>query len=477
MMKRFSHPATALFLALGVLVFSGNPGPSSAATWSPAPIPSRTRVWVGPCVSSTDLDCVESVGAVINGQEVKGTLTGRTGPSADGGISSYEWRIQGLVNEDGKDLVSSQVLLTGANTERTNLYPSTLVGLSVSVYATNSDGFRPQWESGLDTCDAVNGRMNGKCVRYGNLQSGIKFSVIVRTSWTMPSLVSSKNGETTTAVEKLATSGASRVTVAGIPHRTLGVDPPQVNSVDSSTSRGAWANRLFGFDVLDGRQFGSLASCYEQPTLVVSDNAWGPSVPTFDRSTGALDLKVRNPHFDVDGTTLFTGAYQARIPQETAQCLWGPKIASTKQFKVSVIEDSTGSSKVSTTSVTSDGTTFRIDASGFTFSSPTIRVTADESLGTTTTTINKTPVPSKPTGVSTVAARGSVTVTFSSVSGVSHTVTATYGSLRKTFSCRVGTSKVTCSAKSMKKGTWKLSIVPRNSSGAGTAYTKSVRVS
>jgi hypothetical protein len=36
---------------------------------------------------------------------------------------------------------------------------------------------------------------------------------------------------------------------------------------------------------------------------------------------------------------------------------------------------------------------------------------------------------------------------------------------------------VTCSAKSLRKGSWKLSIVPRSSAGTGTAYSKSLRIS
>jgi hypothetical protein len=313
------------------------------------------------------------------------------------------------------------------------------------------------------------------CSRFGNLQQGVTFYMVLRSSWVLPSIVSAKSSEPVVTTEKLATSGASRVRIQGIPHRILGVDPSQMTTYFTDPKGfGAWTTRSFAFHLLDGRQFGYYGECVEKATLVMGDNTKGATPPTFDKSTGALDLKVVNPHFDTDRTTVYTGAYQARIPQETAQCLWGPKITSTKQFKVSVIEDSTGSSKVSTTSITSDGSIFRIDASGFTFSSPTIRVTADESLNSTVTPV--VAKPARPTVVSTVIARGSVTVVLKRVSGVSHTVTVTSGSLRKTLSCRSATSRVTCTAKSLRKGSWKLSIVPRNSAGTGTAYTKSLRV-
>ncbi|MEY4364907.1 MAG: hypothetical protein RLZZ305_251, partial [Actinomycetota bacterium] len=94
MMRYRPLPLFAAIL-MGCLVLSGPSSLSSAATWTPAPVPDGTRVWVGPCTGASDLDCIESVSAVVNGQEVKGTLTGRTGASADGGVASYEWRIPG----------------------------------------------------------------------------------------------------------------------------------------------------------------------------------------------------------------------------------------------------------------------------------------------------------------------------------------------------------------------------------------------
>ena len=473
---RIPRLVATLLLILGALVLTGNAAPSAAATWTPAPVPSGTQSWLAPCATDSSLDCIESVGAVINGSDVKGTLTGRTGNSNTGGICCHEWRIPGLVNEDGLDLVETQLRLTGDNVSVSPCSSKCLVGFQGDIYATSQNGFRPQWESKLDTCAANNGRVNGVCSRFGNLQQGVTFFMVLRSSWVLPSIVSAKSSEPVVTTEKLATSGASRVRIQGIPHRILGVDPSQMTTYFTDPKGfGAWTTRSFAFHLLDGRQFGYYGECVEKATLVMGDNTKGATPPTFDKSTGALDLKVVNPHFDTDRTTVYTGAYQARIPQETAQCLWGPKITSTKQFKVSVIEDSTGSSKVSTTSITSDGSIFRIDASGFTFSSPTIRVTADESLNSTVTPV--VAKPARPTVVSMVIARGSVTVVLKRVSGVSHTVTVTSGSLRKTLSCRSATSRVTCTAKSLRKGSWKLSIVPRNSAGTGTAYTKSLRVS
>lgn len=476
------RPLTLLAALLGGLVLSGTSAPSSAATWAPAPVPSGTQAFVGPCTTTADLDCIESIGAIINGVEVKGTLTGRTGPTNTGGICCHEWRIPGLVNEDGLDLVETQLKLTGDNMSSTATPPCAskcLVGFQGDIYATSQNGFRPQWESKLDTCAANNGRVNGVCSRFGNLQTGVTFYMVLRSSWVLPSIVSAKSSDPVVTTEKLGTSGATRVKVQGIPHRIMGIDPSQMTTFYTAPDgRGAWASRSFAFHVLDGRQFAYYSTCVESPTLVMGDNTKGATPPTFDRTTGALDLKVVNPHFDTDGATVTTGAYQARIPLETAQCLWGPKVTSTKQFSVSVLEDSTGAKKVSTTSISADSTTFSINASGFTFSSPTIRVTATEEAAAAPEPAGTAPVavPAKPTGVTVKTTRGALTTVFARPASVTHKVTAVRGKTTKTLACSTSSTKVTCSVRGLTKGSWKLSIMHRNSAGYGSAYTKVVQV-
>lgn len=442
-------------------------------------MPSGTNKFIAPCANDAELDCIESIGAYVNGSLVKGTLTGTTAPTADGGVSGHEWSIPGLTNEDSKSLVETQVKLTGNDVSVAPCTAKCLVGVAASIFATSqgSPPFRPEWESKLDTC--TTNKIDGKCVRYGNLQDGVKFTMTVRTSWVVPSIISSKNSDTSVAVEKLATSGASRVTVSGIPYRTLGVDPPQMRTVDSATSRGAWAQKQFNVTILDGRQFAYYESCYDKPTLVVADNTWGPSTPTFDRTSGALDLRVMNPHFDTDNTTEFAGAYQSRIPLETARCLWGDKIASANQFSVEVFETA-GTTKTATTSVKIEDEIVKIDAAGFTFSSPTIRVKANQTAAPTTpagsTTAAAPATPAKPTKVKTTLKKRVLTVTFTRQTGVTYKVVAKSGKTTRTLKCKASGSTSRCLSTVLPKGTWKVTVTPKNSSGVGTAWSKSVRV-
>jgi hypothetical protein len=129
--------------------------------------------------------------------------------------------------------------------------------------------------------------------------------------------------------------------------------------------------------ILDGRYWrgGTYSKCADLPPLVVADNTWSPNSPTFS-STNGLELNVSNPHYDTDGKTPLEGRYNGIVPLSTASCLWGKDLNSKSQFIAEVFESTTGVTKAATTAVSVNSNELRIIASGFTFSSPTIRVTA-----------------------------------------------------------------------------------------------------
>ena len=82
--------------------------PATARAWVPVePTPGQPQLFVGPCQTASDVDCIESIGAFINGAWVDGVVTGRTAPTATGGVCCHEWQIPGLVNEDGFDRVET----------------------------------------------------------------------------------------------------------------------------------------------------------------------------------------------------------------------------------------------------------------------------------------------------------------------------------------------------------------------------------
>ncbi|MEY3806668.1 MAG: hypothetical protein RIR69_1480, partial [Actinomycetota bacterium] len=334
--------------------------------------------------------------AFINNSWVKGTPTGRNGY---GGTS--EWQILGLVNEDTKDLVEARNAIE---------YNGHIVH-NIDLFGTSVDGFRPAWESGRRTTYCA--VMNDVCVRYGNLQAGIPFRVTYRSSWVLPTALSSKLSNVELTVEKLAQSGATRVTIVGTPLEYIGVaDEADITSPDG---RGGWISREFSAGMIDGRFYKRLKrECIEKPTFTVSNNAYGYALPEF--TDGKLDLKVSAPHFRPDGANKHIGIYEASIPLETAQCLWGSSIAADSAFAIDVVNPQTGGAKPATPSFTFTSTGFSISARDFTYSAPTVRVAP-------------LPRPNKPARVSVKASKGSISTTFTRATGTKYSATATKGSV------------------------------------------------
>jgi len=341
---------------------------SPASAWVPVePTPAQPQSTIGPCTSATQLDCIESIGAFLNGSWVDGTLTGRTAPNASGGVCCHEWQIPGLVNEDGDDKVETQATLDFPGTS------GVLPRFQFEIHASTRDNFRVPYESGSVAC--TTNKINGVCVRYGNTQRDVRFRAVIRTSWLQPSVVTPKAGDVEVTTERLTVDGASKITVEGVPYDILGVDTATMGNVNAPDARGAWKVNRFAFVILDTRYLGPAPQCADKPTLVVADNSWRPSVPGFDATTGVLSLRIDNPHFDTDGTTVWSGKYQARIPLETAQCMWGSSVDENTRFTFDV-SDPDDPANEATVNVSVANSMVVITATNFHYSAPTLSVRA-----------------------------------------------------------------------------------------------------
>lgn len=365
-----------------------------AEAWAPTEGPSGYFSYVGACEDDEQMDCIESIGAYIGGKYVAGQLTPRLwdpgSELVDGewvkiergrewfGWYHREWSIPGLVNEDGTSLVQSQGKIAGPNTTDVRCRPTNppsdtcIPWLNLTVTATLLDDFRRPWESkNQSNCTWRETRPDaqffGQCLRTGHLQEGIRFRVTLRVGWLLPTVVVTKTDRTVVTTEKLSKSGASRVVIEGIPYRTVGLGPG-VDWKNDPNSSASWNDVIIKMSLLDGRYWrgGVYAQCADNPPIVVADNSWAPSSPTFNTS-GGLELNVSNSHFDTDGKTTFEGRYNGTVPYKTASCLWGTNLSSKSQFVAEVIEESTGEKKSATTSVSINADALRIDAYGFSF--------------------------------------------------------------------------------------------------------------
>jgi len=122
-----------------------------------------------------------------------------------------------------------------------------------------------------------------------------------------------------------------------------------------------------------------VANVADCPTLqngftgIVTTNAtmYGTSAPTWDSSDKTFVFQVASPHLDLAGQPN-EGFYSLVIPKEIAECRWGKDIAKSK-IVVSIIS-ADGSTNVGVSNYSLKNNLITFNVSGFTYSSPKIKV-------------------------------------------------------------------------------------------------------
>ena len=106
---------------------------------------------------------------------------------------------------------------------------------------------------------------------------------------------------------------------------------------------------------------------------IVSSNAslYQPSPPTWDEIDKSFTFKVSSPHFDEFGKEN-RGFYTLYLPLTQANCRWGSD-ASLPKAQVQIVNQN-GASSVTTAVATQENGMLRFNISGFTYSSPIIRI-------------------------------------------------------------------------------------------------------
>jgi len=144
---------------------------------------------------------------------------------------------------------------------------------------------------------------------------------------------------------------------------------------------------------------------------VINSNAsvYSDGPPTFNRATGTLEYKVAAPHYTSDGTTKHIGSYDLTMRSDVARCIYGfsdAPISATLS-----IESDGGTNIISTESVSEKDGLIKLRASGFTFSSPTIKVKLSQASATPTATPTPSPSPTSASAVKKSTSRAAKTVT------------------------------------------------------------------
>lgn len=149
---------------------------------------------------------------------------------------------------------------------------------------------------------------------------------------------------------------------------------------------------------------GSVGPCGQGitgPAGLVTTNAamYLPGPPAFDASTGVLSYKVLAPHFTHSGA-VFHGTYNLAMSAQVARCIYGFSAAPVRASVDVVAAD--GQTEVATTAVSESGGYLYMAASGFTFSTPTVRVKLTQEATATPTPPTTTGTARKPVTIACV---------------------------------------------------------------------------
>ncbi|MEY3448225.1 MAG: hypothetical protein RLZZ14_749 [Actinomycetota bacterium] len=145
--------------------------------------------------------------------------------------------------------------------------------------------------------------------------------------------------------------------------------------------------------------------------------------PDLNPDTQTLDYTVAAPHLTSKGD-VFQGTYNLVLKSSVARCLYN--FTSAPISATVSVQNASGVSTVATTSVSESDGWLRLSASGFTFSSPTIKVKLSQAAPAPTPTVTATPTP---------------TPTTSATSTSGQAVSPASKSAKKTITCVKGASK------------------------------------
>ncbi len=246
----------------------------------------------------------------------------------------------------------------------------------VSLYAAqvNGDGTYNQGGSAPVLCPLPTGKTCNK--RYGPGED-TEFEITLRISRFSMAYAYASTRDTKVIIQDLP-DGQTLVTLTGKPHTIPGVwDGSEFNQGSlKTTDRADFLEQMWFFEMKNANDPGFPSECSSHGFPVVSGNhAWGGE-PRWDNQAKLLRFNMGAPHLDPDGK-VFLGHYEARIPLNYAECLWGIDPADlVNDLEVALRnEDGTersGDEFVASISIVGD--VLHIDATGFHFSEPEVVV-------------------------------------------------------------------------------------------------------
>ena len=322
-------------------------------------------VSLGMCESETQFDCIQSIYVIHEDgtrSEAKFTLGERTtikdsvGQILDNAPQTIDYEYEKHGGEIRKSYL--EVMLHTQKYYFQN-YGMTLPGLTIYFYNSK------------------------RLMSADELSPNDRFEFSIKTSWLIPLNVHLHASQA--LYKEKVIPGGHLYTMSGSKYRlaeitdpkkihTFGFDP--LAEVQADSVRDDLGFTIDHYSKLYGTAFST--KCAENGYTVESSNAGSSGQPRVT-SENEIDFSIGSPHTFPNGE-LVVGFYQAYIKKGWIDCQWiGNTISKSSSFSVSVT-DPNGNPEVATTSVVVEGDFIRINASGFHYSKPTIKVVSNAAV-------------------------------------------------------------------------------------------------
>ena len=325
------------------------------------------------------------------------------------------------------------------NIVRDSRYKANVSEIAMASNGTMSMGINHPSKLPFDVCAIVG---DGVCALRQTFPEDVKFGMVIRFSKVINGWMHGRIDSP--EIDYELTSYGTRVDMKGqstrVPILAGWIDPNSFTATEKqrfgqipagqSTYPGAsgdysmealstWARALkdtavanptqWIFYNLPERDIAAASSCIRNSKtlagfVTTNSTTYTATPPIYNEQTGTLDYKVASPHFLADGK-VFQGKYNLYIDSKVARCIYkfsnAPISAS-----VSITSSDGGQQNVATTVVNEDNGWLHLSATGFTFSSPTLKVklTQDASGVATTPAPSATPTASAEPAPTTSAA-------------------------------------------------------------------------
>lgn len=347
-----------------------------------------TLVPYEPCEIVNQAPCIESLTLIdSNGKRTKAIPGGPTTPltyelagQKSTPTTTYQWFAPGVTHENKIELMTLHVYHFPLGAK----YCWSATECSTNVDETVIYLFASGWGVPAPTVDFVN-RDNDllcgtadkpeKCIRMWGLNENYSYEISLRP---LPSFdLSHANGEARNGQIRIGfnSQGNRVITFTGEPvNLSYKIETP-LKPKDPKQDRADVTYAYIGVyaqTTISG-QSEWLKRCEYGREMSLWYSGQLQSMPMWISEDSALTLQVSSTHYKADNSKNL-GVFNIEMPIETAKCLWGVDLSKAISATVAALYPELGISELVTTASKVEGKFFKVTASGFHFSAPTIKV-------------------------------------------------------------------------------------------------------